>query len=232
VELLRVEGVTKRFGNLVAVDNVSFTIREGELVAIIGPNGAGKTTLVNLITKKLEPDQGRIFFRGMEITRLPAHSIARLGLVRTFQIVSIFPNLTVEENLAIATLRSNASRSDLERVVEEFKLKEYMGRKAGTLPLGVQKLLELSMSLLLKPKLLILDEPAAGLGPEDRVSLIETLARLRSQTNILIIEHDMNVVFKLADRIIVMDRGRIVADGSPEEIRGNKYVREIYLGEE
>lgn len=232
MELLRVDNVTKKFGDFIAVNNVSFSVKKGELVALIGPNGAGKTTLVNVITKRLKPDGGRVFFNGLEVTKLSAEAIAKLGLVRTFQITSIFPKLTVKENLIISAMRVGAEREVISEVVNELNLDKFLDRKAGVLPLGVQKLVELGMALALKPKMLILDEPAGGLGPEDRLSLVNTLLRLRERVNLMVIEHDMSIVFRLADRILVMDRGRIIADGKPEDIGRNKQVRQIYLGEE
>ncbi|MEM2223368.1 MAG: ABC transporter ATP-binding protein [Acidilobaceae archaeon] len=231
MEILRVENITKRFGRFVAVDNVSFTISKGETVAIIGPNGAGKTTLVNVITKKLEPDGGRVFFDGIDITRLPPQKISRLGLIRTFQVVNLFPVLKVRENLALAGLRAGTT-GEVESVAEILGIKRYLDKRLVEVPLGVQKLVELGISLLLKPKMLILDEPVAGLGAEDRFNMVKVLSELKKSLNLIVIEHDMDVVFTLVDRIIVMDKGRIIADGKPENIRENKLVKEIYLGGE
>ncbi|MEM4559140.1 MAG: ABC transporter ATP-binding protein [Acidilobaceae archaeon] len=231
MEILRVENITKRFGRFVAVDNVSFTISKGETVAIIGPNGAGKTTLVNVITKKLEPDGGRVFFDGIDITRLPPQKISRLGLIRTFQVVNLFPVLKVRENLALAGLRAGTT-GEVESVAEILGIKRYLDKRLVEVPLGVQKLVELGISLLLKPKMLILDEPVAGLGAEDRFNMVKVLSELKKSLNLIVIEHDMDVVFTLVDRIIVMDKGRIIADEKPENIRENKLVKEIYLGGE
>ncbi|MEM0497369.1 MAG: ABC transporter ATP-binding protein [Acidilobaceae archaeon] len=231
MEILRVENITKRFGRFVAVDNVSFTISKGETVAIIGPNGAGKTTLVNVITKKLEPDGGRVFFDGIDITRLPPQKISRLGLIRTFQVVNLFPVLKVRENLALAGLRAGTT-GEVDSVAEILGIKRYLDKRLVEVPLGVQKLVELGISLLLKPKMLILDEPVAGLGAEDRFNMVKVLLELKKSLNLIVIEHDMDVVFTLVDRIIVMDKGRIIADGKPENIRENKLVKEIYLGGE
>lgn len=234
MELLKVDRVVKKFGDFVAVNNVSFSVNKGELVALIGPNGAGKTTLVNVITKRLRPDGGRVFFDGVEITKLSAEAIVRLGLVRTFQITSIFPALTVRENLMLSAMKVKLAEESayVSEIASMLNLENYLDRKAEVLPLGVQKLVELGMALALKPKMLILDEPAGGLGPEDRLSLINTLSKLREHVNLMIIEHDMSVVFRLADRVLVMDQGRIIADGRPEDIRGNRLVRQVYLGEE
>ncbi|MEM0365845.1 MAG: ABC transporter ATP-binding protein [Acidilobaceae archaeon] len=231
MEILRVENITKRFGRFVAVDNVSFTISKGETVAIIGPNGAGKTTLVNVITKKLEPDGGRVFYDGIDITRLPPQKISRLGLIRTFQVVNLFPVLKVRENLALAGLRAGTT-GEVESVAEILGIKRYLDKRLVEVPLGVQKLVELGISLLLKPKMLILDEPVAGLGAEDRFNMVKVLSELKKSLNLIVIEHDMDVVFTLVDRIIVMDKGRIIADEKPENIRENKLVKEIYLGGE
>ncbi|MEM0262512.1 MAG: ABC transporter ATP-binding protein [Sulfolobales archaeon] len=231
MEILRVEDVTKRFGSFVAVDKVSFTVSRGETVAIIGPNGAGKTTLVNIITKKLEPDEGRVFFDGIDITRLPPHKISRLGLVRTFQIVNLFPVLKVRENLALAALKAGTT-DEVKSVAEILRIERYLDKRLVEVPLGVQRLVELGISLLLKPRMLILDEPVAGLGVEDRLNMVKVLSELKKSLSLIVIEHDMDVVFTLVNRIIVMDRGRIIADGKPENIRENKLVKEIYLGGE
>lgn len=231
MEILRVEDITKRFGSFVAVDKVSFTVSRGETVAIIGPNGAGKTTLVNIITKKLEPDEGRVFFDGIDITRLPPHKISRLGLVRTFQIVNLFPVLKVRENLALAALKAGTT-DEVKSVAEILRIERYLDKRLVEVPLGVQRLVELGISLLLKPRMLILDEPVAGLGVEDRLNMVKVLSELKKSLSLIVIEHDMDVVFTLVNRIIVMDRGRIIADGKPENIRENKLVKEIYLGGE
>jgi branched-chain amino acid transport system ATP-binding protein len=230
-EILRVENLSKSFGKFKAVDNVSFSLRELEITSLIGPNGAGKTTLVNLVTKKLKPDQGRILFMGRDITNLNSYQITRLGIVRTFQIVNLFPTLTVYENLKVAALGSKTDNKEIEMIMSELRLDKYKDVKVMNVSFGVQKLVELAMALLLKPKLLILDEPAAGLPREDRKNLMRILKEIGEKITLLVIEHDMEFVFELAQRIMVMNRGKIIADGKPEDIINNSIVREIYLGE-
>jgi branched-chain amino acid transport system ATP-binding protein len=231
MEILKVENLSKSFDEFKAVDGVSFSLKELEITALIGPNGAGKTTLVNLITKKLKPDTGRIIFRGVDITKLSPHSVTRLGIVRTFQVASLFPTLTVYENLKVAALASSTSTKEIEGIMSDLRLEKFKDTRVAQLPFGLQKLVELGIALALKPKLLILDEPAAGLTYEDRKSLIRMLKDMGRRITLMVIEHDMEVVFGLADRIIVMNKGKIIADGKPEEISSNKLVREIYLGE-
>jgi branched-chain amino acid transport system ATP-binding protein len=231
MEILRVEGLTKKFGDFKAVDNVSFNVKEFEILSIIGPNGAGKTTLINLITKKLKPDSGKIFFYDKDVTGLTPRMITKLGISRTFQIVSPYPTLTVYENVLVSALQFNTTRSKLEDIMVDLGLEKYKDVKVRYLPSGIQKLLELAMALAQQPKLLILDEPAAGLLLHERRKIVEFLKSLEKKVTIIVIEHDMEVVFDLARRIIVMDKGRIIADGSPEEVANNRIVREIYLGE-
>ncbi|MEM4000982.1 MAG: ABC transporter ATP-binding protein [Saccharolobus sp.] len=233
MEVLNIINVTKRFGEFIAVDSVSFSIEEGKgPIAIIGPNGAGKTTLINVITKKLNPDKGRIFFYGKEITKLKPEHITKLGLVRTFQNVNIYPSLTVEENIMLTSLFSKSLKTKAYDIIEMLGLTPYRNRKAGALPFGVQKLIELGIALALKPKTLILDEPAAGLTYEERKRLVGILKDIGETIPLIIVEHDMDVVFNLANEIIVMNKGKIIATGKTSEIANNKVVREIYLGEE
>jgi len=227
MEILRVEGLTKKFGDFKAVDNVSFNVKEFEILSIIGPNGAGKTTLINLITKKLKPDSGKIFFYDKDVTGLTPRMITKLGISRTFQIVSPYPTLTVYENVLVSALQFNTTRSKLEDIMVDLGLEKYKDVKVRYLPSGIQKLLELAMALAQQPKLLILDEPAAGLLLHERRKIVEFLKSLEKKVTIIVIEHDMEVVFDLARRIIVMDKGRIIADGSPEEVANNRIVREM-----
>jgi ABC-type branched-subunit amino acid transport system ATPase component len=232
MEILRVENLSKSFDKFKAVNDVSFSLRELELTALIGPNGAGKTTLINLITKKLMPDSGRVFFMGKDITNLKPHQIVRLGNVGTFQIISMFPTLTVYENLKVCALTSGLATKEIDMIMLDLRLEKFRDVKILLrLPLGIQKLVELSMALALKPKLLLLDEPAAGLPHEDRKNLMRILKDIGKRVTLLIVEHDIEFVFELAQRIIVMDKGKIIADGKLEEIASNKLIREIYLGE-
>lgn len=246
MSLLQVEKVSMRFGHLVAVDDVSMTVESGELHAVIGPNGAGKTTFFNLISGFLNPSSGHIVFNGEDVTRLmPAQRVKR-GMARTFQVTEVFPELTVHENLQIAVevasgyrLRTWLSRTENDGVrarVADLLDKGGLARRAerlvGELSHGEQRATEIMMALALKPRLLLLDEPTAGMGDQetyDITQLVSTLHKEQGMT-IVLIEHDMRVVFNLADRVIVLGEGRKLAEGSPEEIAQNELVQEAYLG--
>jgi branched-chain amino acid transport system ATP-binding protein len=244
--MLHVQDVSKSFGNLVAVRNVSLTVATGELRAIIGPNGAGKTTFFNLITGSFLPNSGEIVLDGRTVTRVPAQERVKLGMARTFQVTEIFPELTVQENLRIAaeagaglSLRTwlNRSRSaSLDRQVNEVigltGLAAKRDRQVGELAHGDQRATEIAMALALHPRLLLLDEPTAGMGDEETYQIASLIRRLHRDSNytIVLIEHDMRVVFHLADRISVLDRGRLLADGSPQDVAGDEAVQEAYLG--
>jgi branched-chain amino acid transport system ATP-binding protein len=246
VTLLRVENVSRRFGDLVAVDSVSMTVEPGELRAVIGPNGAGKTTFFNLISGVLTPSAGRILFDSEDITRLlPVRRVWR-GIARTFQITEIFPELTTRENLRIAVevasgyrlkawLSRDADGEVRARVTELLDmsgLADRADRLVGELSHGDQRATEIMMALALKPRLLLLDEPTAGMGEQetyDITRLIRTLHKDQSLT-IVLIEHDMRVVFHLADRIMVLAEGQMLAEGSPQEIAQNEAVQTAYLG--
>ena len=244
--LLEVNGLHKSFGALLATNDFSLTMQEGEVHALIGPNGAGKTTLVNQLSGDLLPDQGAILFQGQDITRLPPHRRARLGIARSYQITQIFENLTVAENLGLALLagnggnfhffrhwrRSTAMKTALAEALERFDLREHHDRPAKSLSHGEKRQLEVGMALVVKPRLLILDEPMAGLGPGGTVELTKIIRQLKGQLTILLVEHDMDVVFSLADRVTVLVYGRNLATGSGEEIRRHPEVRRAYLGEE
>jgi branched-chain amino acid transport system ATP-binding protein len=246
MSVLEVRGASKRFGSLIAVRDVSLAVETGELRAIIGPNGAGKTTFFNLISGFFPPTSGSILFDGRDITAVPAHQRVTLGIARTFQITEIFPELTVFENVRISAevaegfrLRPWISRSESTRVrahVEEMLeltgLSAKSGRLVGELAHGDQRAAEIAMALALRPRLLLLDEPTAGMGDQETyeiTKLIQRLHRNRSFT-IVLIEHDMRVVFHLADRITVLDQGGLLADGSPQEIASNETVQAAYLG--
>jgi len=246
--LLRIEGLRKQFGALAAVDGVDLELAAEQLTAIIGPNGAGKTTLINLLSGAFPADAGRVFFEGAEITRLPAHQRVRRGLSRSFQVINVFSRLTVLENMLVPVLaRLGRSRrpfggwrgegdavAEAEALLEEVGLAAQRHQPAGALSHGDQRLLELGIAVASRPRLCLLDEPASGLTPVERAmvqDLIRRLARER-RTTFVVVEHDMDVVFALADRIVVLNRGRVLADGSPAAIRDNREVREIYLGEE
>jgi branched-chain amino acid transport system ATP-binding protein len=246
MSLLEVRSVTKRFGSLVAVRDVSLTVEKGELRAIIGPNGAGKTTFFNLISGFFAPTAGTIAFDGRDITALPAHERVALGIGRTFQITEIFPELTVFENVRISTevadgyrLRPWISRAETARVhrqVEETLeltgLGVKSGRLVGELSHGDQRAAEIAMALALRPSLLLLDEPTAGMGEQETFEMTQLIRRLHREgkLTILLIEHDMRVVFHLADRICVLDQGSFLAEGTPAEIAANEAVQAAYLG--
>ncbi len=231
MSLLEVRGLTRAFGGVTAVDGVDLDLGPRGVQALIGPNGAGKTTLVSLICGRLRPTSGSIRFEGRGITRLPAHARVALGVAYTFQITSIYPRLTALENVAIAALRTSdapdaAARATLDRV----GIAEEAARPAGTLSYGHQRLLEIAMGLALRPKLLILDEPTQGLADLE-IAAFKTLAReVAAEASVLLIEHNMDVVMDLADRITVLDMGRVLAEGDPAAIRADPAVRSVYLG--
>jgi branched-chain amino acid transport system ATP-binding protein len=225
------------------VDGVDLTITEGEVRALIGPNGAGKTTLVGLVSGRLEPTSGRIIFAGEDITRLKAHERVIRGIVYTFQITSIFRHLTCFDNVALAAQRhltrgrplwAQAPEPELRRgatqSLAKVGLAAHSDQVAGSLAYGHQRLLELAMGLALRPRLLVLDEPTQGLPEEEVTAFCSLITALREESTVLLIEHNMSVVMKLADRITVMSSGRILAEGTPAEVRGNGAVRQAYLG--
>jgi branched-chain amino acid transport system ATP-binding protein len=247
-ELLRTEKLRKYFGVVSAADDVDLQIEEGVLTSVIGPNGAGKTTLINLLTGNIPADSGKVFFCDEDITHLPIHKRVKRGICRSFQIMNIFPKLTVLENLQIPILsQMNRSLSffrpvhrhadvneRVEKLMKEIGLSEKKDLLAGTLSHGDQRLLEIGLAMAPEPKLLFLDEPTAGMNPVERVKILENIRRLsrEQQSTFVIVEHDMDIVFSLSDRIIVLHRGQILADGNPAEIRQNEDVRKVYLGEE
>jgi branched-chain amino acid transport system ATP-binding protein len=244
--LLHVRGLAKNFGALRASDGIDFDVVEGETHAVIGPNGAGKTTFIAQLAGNLRPDAGRIRFAGEDITALPAPRRARKGLARSFQITSIYPEFTTLDNVALAVqahaghsfrfwspARSDDSlRSPARAVLETVGLQEKMNVLAGNLAHGEQRQLEVAMVLATKPRLLLLDEPMAGMGPDESQRMIGLLSTLKRKQTIVLVEHDMDAVFRLADRISVLVYGRIIATGAPAEIRANPEVRAAYLGEE
>jgi branched-chain amino acid transport system ATP-binding protein len=246
MSLLRVENVSKRFGSLVAVSDVSMTVEPGELRAVIGPNGAGKTTFFNLITGFFPPSAGRIIFDGEDITPLlPARRVWR-GIARTFQITEVFPELTVHENLRIPVevasgfrlqpwLSRTADAKVRARVAELLQMGGLAGnasRLVGELAHGDQRATEIMMAIALNPRLLLLDEPTAGMGEQETFEIIQLIRRLHkdNKLTIVLIEHDMRVVFHLADRIMVLDQGKFLAEGTPAQIAANEAVQTAYLG--
>jgi branched-chain amino acid transport system ATP-binding protein len=240
--LLTTEGLSRYFGGLRAVDDVSFSLEEGEIRAIIGPNGAGKTTFVSLICGRVLPTSGRISFGGRDISGLPAFKRVGLGIAYTFQITSIFSNLTVFDNVALAVqnaMRRNGSgvrfdeREMTRRVsdaLDRVGLSERFDTKAGTLSYGHQRLLEVAMGLALTPKLLILDEPTQGLSDAEIAGFCDLVRDIARDATVLLIEHNMDVVMDLAGRITVMNNGAILSEGTPDEIRADEAVQRAYLG--
>ena len=224
--MLRLEHLVKTFGGVTAADDISLDLESGEMRAIIGPNGCGKTTLFNLITGYLQPESGRVVFEGRDIARLALYQVARLGIVRKFQVPSLFAGLTVEENLRIA---GAAEPSDL---LSRFDLGAVRRQNAGTLAHGQKQWLELAMTLAARPRLLLLDEPAAGLTAAERGKTVELVKGLRKDfgLGIMLIEHDMRFVEALECPVSVMDMGRIIAAGTFAEVRRDPRVREAYLG--
>jgi branched-chain amino acid transport system ATP-binding protein len=235
--VLELEGVTKRFGGLTAVREVSLEVREGDLLGIIGPNGAGKTTLFHMISGYYRPDEGRILYEGRDVTGLPPHAICRLGLTRTFQIVKPFGNLSVRDNVMIGALTRlrhvREARREAERVIEICGLSPHAEARAKGLPIGLRKRLEVARALATKPRLLLLDEVMAGLNPTELAGIIELIRRLHADgLSLIIIEHIMAAMMRLAQRIGVLHHGEKIAEGTPAEITRDRRVIDAYLGEE
>ena len=244
--MLRVESLVKCFDDFMAVNGANLTVGKGEIVAVIGPNGAGKTTLFNLITGTLKRNRGRIIFKGEDISELPPYEICKRGISRSYQIVNIFPRLTVFENVQVAVLSHHRRSSNLFRPAQTIAIEETRSiletvglldkekNIAGSLSHGDQKILEIAIALGNEPELLILDEPTAGMSPEETLATIELIKRLASMRGLTILfcEHDMDIVFSIAQSIMVMRQGQTILQGSPEEVRGNQEVQEAYLGGE
>ncbi|WP_137818777.1 MULTISPECIES: high-affinity branched-chain amino acid ABC transporter ATP-binding protein LivG [unclassified Pseudomonas] len=250
--ILEVSGLTMRFGGLLAVNGVGLTVKEKQVVSMIGPNGAGKTTVFNCLTGFYPPTAGSILLDGEAIQGLPGHQIARKGVVRTFQNVRLFKEMTAVENLLIAQHRhlntnflaglfktpgfrksEHAAMEFAAHWLEQVNLTEVANRPAGTLAYGQQRRLEIARCMMTRPRLLMLDEPAAGLNPHETENLKALIAMLRDQHNVtvLLIEHDMKLVMSISDHIVVINQGTPLADGTPEQIRGNPDVIKAYLGE-
>ena len=244
--MLSLENVSKRFGGVVAVDGVSLDVASGEVHALIGPNGAGKTTLISQISGSIASDSGRITFQGLDITKAKPHQRVRAGLARSYQITSIFRRFSVLDNLALAVqARSGSSFSfwkpvesetalldEARAVAAEVGLAEKISFVAAKLSHGEQRALEVGLALATRPKLVLLDEPMAGMGPEESKRMIDLIKRIRGRVTVFLVEHDMDAVFRLADRISVMVNGRLIATDSPEKTRMNAEVRRAYLGDE
>ena len=246
--ILQIENLNKAFGRVQAASNIDLTLDEGVLTSIIGPNGAGKSTLINMLSGALPVDSGRILFCGRDITALPIHRRVRAGLCRSFQVVNVFPELSVFDNIRIPalTMRGRARRflrslsaekgvrGDVERILEMIGLANSADKAASALSHGDQRVLEVGIALAARPKLLFLDEPTAGMNPMERVTILDNVRRLSQmgETTFVIVEHDMDIVFSLSERVVVLHHGEVIGDGTTEEVKQDPRVREVYLGEE
>lgn len=231
--MLTTQSLTKRFGGVVAVDSVSFNVDPGEVIGLIGPNGAGKTTVLNLITGFSKPSAGKVFFNDREITGMPPYTLAKMGVVRTFQNTSLFSRMTVLENVRIGAHLKSGTRAGeaLNRILDEMGLEKYTHSRANSLPYGIQRRLEIAIALAAGPRLLLLDEPAAGMNPEETQELIQELKRIIGRKiTIVLVEHNMRFVAKVCQRIVVLHRGQKIAEGAPAEVLNLPQVIEIYLG--
>jgi branched-chain amino acid transport system ATP-binding protein len=242
--MLVVENLSKSFGGLQALKRIDFTVEQGERLVIIGPNGAGKTTLFNMISGTISPTHGRILLLGKDITLKAPHYRAMLGMARTFQITNLFFNLSLYENILLATLGTSSAKfamhrplstskevvEKVEHLILEWKLQDHKETLVRNLSYGVQRQLEVIMALAGKTRILLLDEPTAGMSPAETEALTSLILRLDRQMTLIIIEHDMDVAFQLAHRMLVLHHGSVFAQGSPEMVRGNPGVRDIYLG--
>lgn len=242
--VLRLNGVSKHFGGIHVIDDVNLEIVKGERHALIGPNGAGKSTLFNLVTGFYSPTNGTIHFKDRRIDGLAPYKIIRLGVARSFQIINIFKDMQVYENVRNAIVAKhqhsltftrmltnlNHVKKETEYILTRINLKPFQNELAGTLGYGQQRALELGLTIALGPELVLLDEPGAGLTPEETRDIVRLIREVTADKTLIIVEHDMDVVFDLADRISVLNRGKILATGTPEEIKRNESVKEVYLG--
>jgi ABC-type branched-subunit amino acid transport system ATPase component len=244
--ILETLGLEKRFGGIIAAQNVSLAVEKGARHALIGPNGAGKTTVINLLTGVLKPTAGRIMLDGRDITDIVPHERVRLGMARTFQINQLFLDLTPLETIALAVSErlgcggdwwrlvggKAAVTEEIVEIVERFRLADVMHERTAILPYGKQRLLEIALAFACRPRVLLLDEPAAGVPEAERHELLATIAALPKEVTVLLIEHDMDLVFSFADRISVLVNGALFVDGAPEQVARDPRVRAVYLGEE
>jgi len=245
--ILVTRNLKKYFGEVHAVDGVNLSILEGEVAFIIGPNGAGKTTFLNLLCKWLEPDEGKIFFMGKDVTKMPPYKLTKMGIGRSFQLVNLYDTLTVFDNIRVAVIsrlgrsgkifslvdRDKEVAKETEEILKTFGLSDKKDLLASELPHGDRKLLDVAIPFALKPKLLLLDEPTSGVSTEEKDPVMKTIvsAVKAAGTTALIIEHDMSIVFSYSDRVIAMHEGKILADGKPKEVQENKLVKTLIMGE-
>lgn len=244
--ILETHGLTKEFAGFVAVSDVNLRVKRGSIHALIGPNGAGKTTCFNLLTKFLAPSRGQILYNGRDITALAPADVARLGLVRSFQISAVFPHLTALENVRVALQRQHGSSFDFWRsksvldqynkrareLLDDVGLSEFAKTTAVEMPYGRKRALEIATTLALDPEMMLLDEPMAGMGPDESARMVELIESLRASMAILLIEHDMDAVFRLANRLTVLVQGKVLMSGTADEVRGHPDVQAVYLGTE
>ena len=246
--ILSIKGLRRSFGDFVAIDGIDLNLKPDIITSVIGPNGAGKTTLINLVTGSLRPDRGKVFFKGKDITRLRTDKMVKQRITRSFQVMNIFPRLTVFQNveLPILPLLGKSLKwfsgtddhpditQEVNKILEEVRLLDKRDTLAGELAHGDQRLLEMGIAIAPRPELCFLDEPSSGMNPAESTRVMELIKRLAAEEKItfIVVEHDMDVVFSLSNWIVVMNKGKIFAEGEPEQIRQNKEVREVYLGEE
>jgi branched-chain amino acid transport system ATP-binding protein len=243
--LLQIKGLIKRFGSLIAISDLDFEMTKGELTSVIGPNGAGKTTLFNVITGQLKADDGTILFKDVDLLGLHPHQISHLGIARSFQITNIFQGLSVFENVRLAVQSRTREATSLmarstdmpevnqktEEILNRINLHDYRNHLANQLSHGDQRHLEIGMTLATEPELLMLDEPTSGMSPAETVETMKLIAEISQYLTVLLIEHDMDVVMGMSQRVAVMNFGRKIAEGTPDDIAGNPQVREVYLGD-